>query len=653
MATPPEVGCSFLILTDFTSLDGVPVKTGVIVEVTVVSQLPAEPSVTCEVKSDTPGTEIRLTPPDLEAQFDLDGALLSADVSTSNGAMALLAMTGKPALKPLLKALAEGDERVRKQAAFALARLKEPEAVPGLIEALSDPDQDVQRAAVFALKETGDPRAVDPLAKILEKKRPRDQMSLARAAAIAMGELYDESAVDPLVRALLGDDKDLQMGATEGLCSLEYMAVSPLIWLLTERRDDVREAAAFALGWKGNEAAVEPLIDVAVRDEVFYVRKTAIESLGEIGDSRAVPALGKLFNSGGGSSLGVLLAQSAAKALGMINDGSTVPSLANAISETDSYRMEVAADALSAIGEPAVEAFLELLDAEEDFWSRVVIVDKLARIGEPAVEALIGLLERPEGYIRETAARMLSLAGDKRAVGPLIKALGDELELVRQRAAGTLSSIPDERAVEPLIAALSDSYSLVRSAAAEALGIIGDARAAGPLNKALSDEDETVRWTAVVALGRIGDGAALPSLKALLAEDDWGKDASSTGISAAAAIALGELGGDEAAAALSGALGGKDTRVVARSLAKAGDAGVNFLLDALGDHRESVRTQVAEALTEVGEPVVIPLARTIAEGSDHAREAAATALSFVAYGKPSVEGLKSRLLYGSPDRRPE
>jgi len=60
---------------------------------------------------------------------------------------------------------------------------------------------------------------------------------------------------------------------------------------------DVREAAAYALGKLGSKAqkAVPDLIIVIQDDSSYHVRDTAIEALGLIGDSTAIPALATIL----------------------------------------------------------------------------------------------------------------------------------------------------------------------------------------------------------------------------------------------------------------------------------------------------------------------------------------------------------------------
>jgi hypothetical protein len=75
---------------------------------------------------------------------------------------------GPEALEPLLRALHDPRERVRRAAAEALARVG-PEAVPPLCTALEDRAPAVRSAAAAALGEVGDERAVAPLSEALRR----------------------------------------------------------------------------------------------------------------------------------------------------------------------------------------------------------------------------------------------------------------------------------------------------------------------------------------------------------------------------------------------------------------------------------------------------------------------------------------------------
>jgi len=209
--------------------------------------------------------------------------------------------------------------------------------------------------------------------------------------------------------------------------------VESLVQALGDGSEDVREAAAEALGEIGDPRAVEPLIQ-ALGDEDRPVGWAAVWALKAIGDPRAVEPL--------------------IQALG---------------DESEDVR-GAAVWALKAISDPrAVEPLTRVLgDGSEDV--RRAAARALGEIGDRrAVEPLSLALGDEDRYVRRAAVEALKEIGDRRAVEPLSLALGDRSEDVRRAAAEALGEIGDRRAVELLSLALGDRSEDVRRAAAEAL----------------------------------------------------------------------------------------------------------------------------------------------------------------------------------------
>jgi HEAT repeat protein len=140
----------------------------------------------------------------------------------------------------LMKALGDGDWRVRRDAAAALGTLRDEQAVEALLIALSDADPEVCAAAATALGEIGKGRAVIPLVAAL---RGKPQVRLA--AIRALGTLRDSRAIEPLVR------------------------------ILERQADAMSEEAANALGETGDQRAIPFLIE-AIQSKKF-VREAYIK----------------------------------------------------------------------------------------------------------------------------------------------------------------------------------------------------------------------------------------------------------------------------------------------------------------------------------------------------------------------------------------
>lgn len=191
-------------------------------------------------------------------------------------------------LKVLVEALHDIHPLVRKAAAWSLGNTARRKAVEPLIGALMDPDEEVRREAVEALVRIGTP-ALHPLVSALKE----GDAEVQKKAAEAIGIFYRMPEMEPLVHAfVLSALKDGDAWSRSRMAVLlgdlgEAWAVKPLIEALYFF--NVREAAGKAL-LKIGEAALEPLM-AALKHHHIPVRKAAAELLGRLGDRRAVSAL--------------------------------------------------------------------------------------------------------------------------------------------------------------------------------------------------------------------------------------------------------------------------------------------------------------------------------------------------------------------------
>ena len=212
----------------------------------------------------------------------------------SVAAQVLGAIRDAAAAKPLTEALARNksleDYRVREDAGKSLVAIGKP-AVEPLIEALKDGDADARYAATEALGEIRDARAVGALIEAL-----KDKDGVVRlGAAWALGEIRDATATGPLIEALKDKYKHIlkyatphhERGrygivrdrATRALVAIGQPAVELLIEALKDGDADTRCAVVEILGEIGDTRAVEPLIDVSLKDKDETVRSRAVGAL--------------------------------------------------------------------------------------------------------------------------------------------------------------------------------------------------------------------------------------------------------------------------------------------------------------------------------------------------------------------------------------
>jgi HEAT repeat protein len=209
----------------------------------------------------------------------------------ANAAESLGKLQSKEAVLPLIERLEDSDAEVRWKAAEALGKIGDEEALEPLIYALSDTDGDVRKHAARALGELDDEMAVDALIEALSDR----DWPVRKNAATSLGRIGDERALKPLLNALNDDDIDVRRHAIGALVKMKSKAVKPLLKKLYDPDWQTRAIAAESLGRIGNKKAVQPLIkalsDGRFRDENRYVRGKAAEALGRIGDKSAVKYL--------------------------------------------------------------------------------------------------------------------------------------------------------------------------------------------------------------------------------------------------------------------------------------------------------------------------------------------------------------------------
>ena len=402
------------------------------------------------------------------------------------------------------------------------------EFLPEVVGLLGDPVPEVREAAARALTSFGWECVSAPLIKILSSK---DSPRLAvESAAGIVGVMGRPEAVEPLLTLL--DDAALAPAATKALGAITFQ--------------DFTDAFSWRRWWDANKSrpriewAITRIVELRQRieelgEKLVTDRKQAAELNDKLGEAavrfldlradRADPAplvaaldvpLLKLRRYAA-SELGKMKAAVAAGRLAEIATGNDAPSL----------RAECAT-ALGLIAAPESAAPLRAL---------------LGDAGESVAAAAATALGRMKAD-GETAALLTAL----RSASPALRAASAE----------ALGHVGGAAAVTPLCEMLAgDKDSSVRERAARALGEIGDARAREVVEKALADDSAAVRVYAVEALGLMGAGQSAPLIGAVLERDPV------PGVREAAALALGKLGGKDAAALLTRAVGSSDAKLAA------------------------------------------------------------------------------------------
>lgn len=336
----------------------------------------------------------------------------------------------------------------------------------------------------------------------------------------------------------------------------------PQIGQLGDSEEDDRCAAARALGYLGDDRAIEPLL-WRLYDPKESVRETAKEALAEMGWTPSADALGAIYWCALGemhkcSEIGMPaveplmrrlqdsnedIRQAAVEALVQIGDVRIAEPLVDRVRKDEKPSVQKsAAEALIQIGNPQA---LQILREQFPGWdndTRQAIVEALGRTWKlQTARFLIEQLHDRNQHIQYTAIEALGWLRDAQAVGPLLDLIKDRDKSARtvvpwkwgwvrnapavkilayqvgyrdveKMAITALGAIGDKQAAELLTRMLADRARDMRKAAAEALGSIGDAQAVQPLAEKLYDRDHDVQIAAAKALGQIGDTSALEPL---------------------------------------------------------------------------------------------------------------------------------------------
>lgn len=282
-----------------------------------------------------------------------------------------------------------------------------------------------------------------------------------------------------------------------------------------------RSHAAAELGKLQTIEAVPALIKALREDVNTYVRSAAAESLGHLGDPRAIfPLMDALRDSSS------FVRRAAAIALGQLEAKEAQVALLNALEDSNYYVRRAAINAIGKLGIlDLARVLIPLLDTDDPRIRRTTIT-ALRRLH--ARQAIPKMIEMLESYMEAPSSRDLSV------VKTLVIALGDleackSVDILirvlrgyvgaRSLAAKALGQIGERRAGSALTEALECQSTSLRLAALRSLADLEYEQALPVVRSLLSDPDPRIRRDAALTLGRLGDREAIPHLLSLVRED--------------------------------------------------------------------------------------------------------------------------------------
>lgn len=602
------------------------------------------------------------------------------NLSLLNSVLQVLAISNVDAVPALIDFLSDPDTDLRIYAALALGQQRSPRAIPALLRALTDPEVNVRyhtiealgqlRAveAADALTETaasgnfflgfpslsalvriGDPSIAPRLVPLLNNEL------LANSAAEAIRVLGDDAVVRPLAELL--NESDTALGAIvtsiaavhdryqaaygEGAHiadltrnTLTTTGVEHLLQAVTQAGPGEIRAVALILSWLQGTAVEQAMVSLLSNPNVRPLAATALVRYGlRVGELLVAQLEAEDTET----------RKAAVQVLGSIGDTRSVPALVTLLKAEPDLTV-AAATALAKIGDHrAFEGLLSLL-GHPDAAVRQAAIAALDSLGHPALaDRTVTLLSDPNPLVRESAVKIAGYFAFPQCIGLLFECCHDPEERVRRAAIEHLlyldeelpgrSAVGKHRSFSILTAALFEETPKVRATAARALGQIESDQAFPYLLKALRDEDAWVRYHAAQALGKLGLQKQSAHEREVASHFQTPFEALAqlaqtdpvNPVRAAAAEALGRLGGDRAVPILSLLVevddgGGDVARAALTALGQIDHASaLPPLLRALNSPNPDRRTDSVRALGERGDSAAVDALQWIAASDSDAR----------------------------------
>lgn len=454
----------------------------------------------------------------------------------------------------LTKQTGSKNKRLKRNAVFALAELREENAIPLLINMLNTETRSQKKLVASALAELGTKDALLPLIQVLRTKSHPLRFHVFRVlckvpSRMVLGELIttlnkDDQKIklfDYLTRQSLVDDPIKMLEDKNDKVRIEAIrtlrrqrlteALPQLIKMLWDSNAEVRQEAVYTLGYFSPDIKfpLQPLINM-LKDDNEEVRLRTIHALGCVGSSIAVKAIATAIND-----ISVEIKTAITYELSRLNLPETVPILIDLLKddnvgvrfnackylrqkklgdiksiytftnllkdEHDEVKVE-AIYALGILGSPEViEHLAEALKNNPDYI-RIQIILALGQIGSPcAIKHLECLLSDNDHNIRMWTIRALGMIDSPEIIEHLVKLLNDKNYRVRLWAIDSLGQEGSEKSAEALLTMLDDANSKVRQWAISALGKTQTEQAYKVLRQALQNKSISIKLRAAFGLG--------------------------------------------------------------------------------------------------------------------------------------------------------
>jgi HEAT repeat protein len=427
----------------------------------------------------------------------------------------------RQSIAAVMSALGDPVPEVRLQVLRVAARWRDDNSVRALTHAVRDPQAEIREQAIHELRKLGVRESIPAILPSL-----CDMALPVRTAAVQtlhmlgwMPETAGERALECVGRSEFGKAAALGRASLELLLPFVTHASAATRRDIAEALGLIRDPQSLAalenlmgdvdasvrIAALNSVAAVQPsvaLVARAVKDSDKNVRVAAVETLGRLRETEAVPVLSECLHDEHWE-----VRCAAAAALALLGERSTMPLLVEALKDPDADMRVAAADALGLVGD--VAAIEPLIVAQ---------LDSETRVRQAALKAVVRVDYRWHRNARAFSTLPLlkqALRSEDYSIRAAAAELMERIFGIRRTSLRTTTGDPvvDRRtqATDLLIPCLWDDDPLLRGAAADCLGRLRSTRARDVLKVKTEDTDKWVREQAANTLYAVEGGKTAPA----------------------------------------------------------------------------------------------------------------------------------------------
>ncbi len=460
----------------------------------------------------------------------LQAILASLVIAAASFAHAAEAVSVDDALKALPKyefgqsraPLVAIEQQVNKTAADATARAQIEQALAAI--AAGDATLDAKRFACRQLRQIATDGSVPAMSKLLA-----DEDLSHPARAVLEGIPTDGAAA--VLRNALGTLKgNLLVGVIGSVGNRrDAQAVSALARLLSDGDEQVRIAAANALGKIGNDAAVAALAAAQATGNLAQaVADAQLIAAEQAPPDKAAAIYEKLYRA----TLPVNIRAAALLGLATAQGEKALPIVLEVLQQKEPQWQVAAAEALQRLISPkTAAALIETLPklspaAQAGVLEAMAAKLDVAAIPAGAISKVLPLAASEDESVKIAVARVLGALGDQSCAVSLAMLAAEGRGKLQETARAGLAQlkVADVSAAMIQPAASATLKPAARVELVNALGVRHESTAAPALLKLAADKEEEVRIASLRAMALIAGGNDAPALLALMLQAPSGEE---------------------------------------------------------------------------------------------------------------------------------